>query len=147
MKLNIVVVAFLSMAQSWAQAAGPADVSSSPTSAPGAASTGVSISNVALNELSESLLGLQTNIQQTLSILTAFNAGVAIMNLPATGPAASAAAAPSGHFSANLGVNLANNFAVNSTVPPGASLINAIAAAKARAASRGNTRKESRRFH
>jgi hypothetical protein len=87
-------------------------------STPGQATT-----NATLAALSDSLLALQANLQQTLPVLMLFNDNFDFVNL-ADNTAAPSTANPPGNFSANLGTNFASNFAVNAAVPTGPSLIN-----------------------
>jgi hypothetical protein len=83
--------------------------------------------NAALLSLSDSLMALQTNLQQTLPALILFNDNFDFMSLGDNGVAATTRANPPGNFSVNLATNFAVNAAVNSAVPTGPSLFNTVA--------------------
>jgi hypothetical protein len=105
----------------------PVLVPSSPALAPVATSPGFVATNASLVALADALVVLQTNIQQTLPVLSVFNDNFDFVSFGDNGLGATASAAPSGNFSANLATNFAANFAVNAATPTGASLFNTVA--------------------
>jgi hypothetical protein len=131
------MLAFCGVVQSWAQAAlipatpaispSPVFVPSSPALAPTAVSPGFVSTNASLIALADALAVLQTNLQQTLPVLSTFNDNFDFVSLGDNGLAATAAGAPQGNFSANLGTNFAVNLGVNAAMPTGSSLFNTVA--------------------
>lgn len=103
----------------------------SPALTPAAVTPGGPTTNSTLTALSESLVSLQTSVQQALPLLTSFNDNFDFISLSGTSAAATPAHNPPGNFAVNLGVNFATNLAVNTAVPTGGSLFNAPANAAA----------------
>ncbi len=108
-------------------------ISPSPVFVPGApamtapttATGNVVITNASLLALSESLLALQTNLEQTLPNLILFNDNFDFVSLGNNGVAAPSN--PPGNFAVNFGTNFAVNAGVNYAVPTGTSLFNTVA--------------------
>lgn len=122
--------------QTWSQVAlipdnpavspSPVFVASSPAIAAQAA-TAVPVANSpTLLALSDSLRLLQTNLQQTLPVLSLFNDNFDFVSLGDNGLASTAAGVPAapGNFATNLGTNFAANLGVNAAMPTGRSLFN-----------------------
>ncbi|HZR17227.1 MAG TPA: hypothetical protein VFE51_07865 [Verrucomicrobiae bacterium] len=105
----------------------PVLVPSSPALAPVATSPGFVATNASLLALADALVVLQTNIQQTLPVLSMFNDNFDFASLGDNGLGATASGAPPGNFSTNLGTNYAVNFGVNAATPTGPSLFNTVA--------------------
>ncbi len=106
----------------------PALIPDSPALPPPAPNPNVIVTNATLVSLSDLLLVLQTNLQQTLPALSTFNNNFDFVSLGDNGLAASASPNPPGNFSANLATNFAGSFGVNAATPTGGSLSNPAAA-------------------
>jgi hypothetical protein len=106
----------------------PALLPDAPALAPVPANSNTIITNATLVSLSGLLQVLQTNLQQTLPVLSLFNDNFDFVSLGDNGLAAAAASTPAGNFSQNLATNYAANFAVNTAVSTGGSLFNTAAA-------------------
>ena len=121
------------LVQGWSQVAlttdtpavspSPVLVPSSPALAPATVPTGV-VTNARLLALSDALVMLQTNLQQTLPLLASFNDNFDFISLGDNGVAATTTSAPQGNFANNLATNFATNLGVNAAVPTGPSLFN-----------------------
>jgi hypothetical protein len=131
------MLAFCGVIQSWAQTAltpatpaispAPVFVPSSPVLAPTATTPAFVSTNASLIALADALVVLQTNLQQTLPVLSTFNDNFDFVSLGDNGLGATSAAAPHGNFSANLATNFAVNLGVNAAMPTGSSLFNTVA--------------------
>jgi hypothetical protein len=131
------MLAFCGVIQSWAQTAltpatpaispAPVFVPSSPVLAPTATTPAFVSTNASLIALADALVVLQTNLQQTLPVLSTFNDNFDFVSLGDNGLGATSAAEPHGNFSANLATNFAVNLGVNAAMPTGSSLFNTVA--------------------
>lgn len=99
----------------------------SPALTPAATNPGFVTTNATLLSLADALVVLQTNLQQTLPVLSTFNDNFDFASFGDNGQAATAAGGPPGNFSANLATNFAVNLGVNAAVPTGGSLFNGVA--------------------
>lgn len=133
MRAFFIVLAGFIVAQSSAQVAlappspaisppSPVFVPGSPALTPPAVNPGALATNATLAALSDSLMILQTNIEQALPVLINFNDSFDFASLLGNGTA-STAANPPGNFAVNDGVNFAVNDGVNSAVSTGPPLI------------------------
>jgi hypothetical protein len=78
--------------------------------------------NVSLQTLSDVLTMLQTNLEQTLPVVSSFNDNFDFISLSDNGLAAQGS---SGNFGVNTATNLAVNLGVNAAMPTGPGLFNA----------------------
>lgn len=121
----------LGLFQTWSQGAltvgTPAIAPPSPVfsigspAIPAHVTTPGAVGNVTLQALSDALVMLQTNLQQTLPVVSGFNDNFDFMSLSDMGVASSAPA----NSASNQATNLAVNLGVNAAMPTGPGLFNA----------------------
>ena len=84
--------------------------------------------NVTLQALSDALIMLQTNLEQTLPLVAGFNDNFDFISLSDNGVASTTAGNPSGNFgvsfASNQATNLAVNLGVDAAMPTGPGLFN-----------------------
>lgn len=98
----------------------PVSVIGAPAlAAPVTTTVGVA-SSVSLQALSDALVILQTNLEQTLPVVSGFNDNFDFISLNDTGVAFPVP----GNFASNAGTNLAVNLGVNAAMPTGPGLFN-----------------------
>jgi len=101
----------------------PVFVADSPALTPAGTTPPFVSTNASLAALAGALVCLQTNIQQTLPVLTMFNDNFDFVSFADNGSGSTASSAPAGNFSSNLAANYAANFGVNAATPTGPPLI------------------------
>lgn len=106
----------------------------SPSLTLGPANLNLVVSSVTLADLTNSLLALQTNLEQTLVAVTSFNDNFSLISLGAN---EFTAVNPAGNYSANFANNFGVNYGVNAAVSTGGSLFNVVANRMGRAAAAG----------
>ncbi len=121
----------LGLFRTWSQAAltvgTPAIAPSSPVfsigspAIPAPVTTRGAVGNVTLQALSDALVMLQTNLQQTLPVVSGFNDSFDFISLSDNGVASS----PPANSASNEATNLAVNLGVNAAMPTGPGLFNA----------------------
>jgi hypothetical protein len=120
--------------QTWSQVAMTVDtpviapstvfVIGSPAIAAPTTTTAVVPANVTLQTLSDALVMLQTNLEQTLPVVAVFNDNFDFISLSDNGEAFNSTGPAPGNFSSNLGTNLAVNLGVNAAMSTGPGLFN-----------------------